>query len=136
MEGCVFCRIVAGELPGRVIWADEHALAFMDVANDVDGHILVAPRRHVGSLLDCDAETLARVTEAVRQVARGLTESCGYDGVNLLNASGESAGQSVPHLHFHLIPRRRGDGVDAWPRLPGASRPIEEVFREIRAGMR
>ena len=68
----------------------------------------------------------------VKKVSLHLTEKCGYDGVNLLNASDESAGQSVPHFHIHIIPRKNGDDIDAWPRLDGAKQGIEEIFGKIR----
>ncbi|MBP3519895.1 MAG: HIT family protein [Oscillospiraceae bacterium] len=131
MSDCIFCKIAAGEVPGRKVFEDEHTLAFLDIAGDVDGHILVIPKRHVKNILDCDGETLTQVMRTVKRVADHLTKNCGYDGVNLLNASGESAGQSVPHLHIHIVPRKAGDGIDAWPKFEGAKREIEEVFREI-----
>ena len=131
MSDCVFCRIAAGEIPGRKVFEDGHTLAFLDIAGDVDGHILVIPKKHVRSLLDCDGETLGRVMETVKKVSGHLVENCGYDGVNLLNASGESAGQSVPHFHIHIIPRKAGDGIDAWPKFAGAKRDVEDVFREM-----
>lgn len=131
MSDCIFCKIAAGEVPGRKVFEDEHTLAFLDIAGDVDGHILVIPKRHVKNILDCDGETLTQVMRTVKRVADHLTKNCGYDGVNLLNASGEGAGQSVPHLHIHIVPRKAGDGIDAWPKFEGAKREIEEVFREI-----
>jgi histidine triad (HIT) family protein len=70
--------------------------------------------------------------KSVKKVSQHLTEKCGYDGVNLLNASDESAGQSVPHFHIHIIPRRRNDRIDAWPVFSGAEEEITEVFNRIR----
>jgi len=118
-------------VPGMKVLETERTLAFMDIARDVDGHILVIPRKHCKSILDCDEVTLGHLMETVRLVSRHLTDHCGYDGVNLLNASGESAGQSVPHFHIHIIPRKSGDGLDTWPSLPGAQHPLEETFRRI-----
>lgn len=132
MSGCIFCRIVAGEVPSRKVFEDEHTLAFMDIAGDVDGHLVVIPKKHVKNILDCDGETLGHLMETVKKVSNHLVESCGYDGVNLLNASDESAGQSVPHFHIHIIPRKANDGIDAWPKFEGAKREMEDVFREIR----
>ncbi|MDE6107696.1 MAG: HIT family protein [Oscillospiraceae bacterium] len=131
MSGCIFCKIVAGEVPSRKVFEDEHTLVFMDIAGDVDGHIVAIPKKHAKNILDCDGETLGHLMEAVKKVSNHLVEDCGYDGVNLLNASDESAGQSVPHFHIHIIPRKAGDGVDAWPKFEGAKREIEDVFREI-----
>ena len=132
MEDCVFCRIASGEIPGLRVYEDEAALAFMDIAGDADGHILVIPKRHCRSILDCGEEDLSAVARAVRRVSLHLTAACGYGGVNLLNASGECAGQSVPHFHVHIIPRRAGDGLDAWPVFTGAKEDIRAVFGRVR----
>ncbi|MDE7293301.1 MAG: HIT family protein [Oscillospiraceae bacterium] len=131
MEDCIFCKIVNGSVPSKVVFEDEHTMAFMDIAGDVDGHIVVIPKKHCNNILDCDEETLGRLMKTVKKLADHLVDNCGYDGVNLLNASGESAGQSVPHFHIHIIPRKNGDGIDAWPKFNGAKRDVEDVFKEI-----
>ena len=128
MEHCIFCRIVHGEVPSRKIYEDADTLAFMDVAGDVDGHMLVIPKKHVKNVLDCDEDTYAQVMGTVQKVAKHLVTDCGYDGVNLLNANEEAAGQSVPHLHIHIIPRSKGDGVDAWPKFTGAVQELDAVY--------
>ena len=84
------------------------------------------------SILDCDADTLAHLMEAVKTVSNHLVDCCGYEGVNSLNASGKCAGQSVGHFHIHIIPRNEGDGVDAWPKLPGSKNEIETVYKRIK----
>ena len=132
MKDCVFCKIVSGEIPSMKVYEDDLTMAFMDVAKDVDGHIVVIPRKHCKNILDADEETIVAVAQTVKRVSNHLTERCGYDGVNLLNASDESAGQSVPHLHIHIIPRKTGDGIDAWPRFDGAKEDIQAVFDRIR----
>ncbi len=132
MGDCIFCKISSGEIPCLKVYEDDLTLAFMDIAKDVDGHILVVPKEHFKNVLDCDEETLWAVTKTVKTVSNHLTEQCGYEGVNLLNASDESAGQSVPHLHIHIIPRKHDDGIDAWPRFEGAKEDIQVVFRNVK----
>ncbi len=132
MDNCIFCRIISGELPSRILYEDEETMAFMDVAGDVDGHVLVVPKKHVKNILDCDEKTLFAVMRTVKKLSNHFSEDCGYDGVNLLNASDESAGQSVPHFHVHIIPRKRNDGINTWPHLDGAKRDIDEVFQELK----
>lgn len=132
MKDCVFCKIVSGAIPSRRIYEDEQTLVFMDVAEDVDGHLLVIPKTHCKNLLDCDPDTLNAVMQTVREVSVHLTTNCGYDGVNLLNANNESAGQSVPHFHIHIIPRKQGDQLDAWPKFEGAKQDIDALFDKIR----
>lgn len=132
MEGCIFCKIVKGDAPSMKVFEDEFTLAFMDVAKDVDGHVLVVPKKHIKNILDCDNDTLEYVIKTAKKVSNHLTTKCGYEGVNLLNASDESAGQSVPHFHIHIIPRKSGDGINAWPRFDGAVYETREIYERIR----
>ena len=132
MSECIFCQIASGVIQGLRVCEDAETLAFMDIANDVDGHILVIPKKHCKNILDCDPDTLNSVMRTVKTVSLHLTEKCGYDGVDLLNASGESAGQSVPHFHIHIIPRKRNDQIDAWPRFGGAKQDLLSVFDKVR----
>ena len=77
-------------------------------------------------------ETLSAVMNTVKRVSNHLTENCGYDGINLLNASDESAGQSVNHFHIHIIPRKSNDGIDAWPKFEGAKEELQTVFDKVK----
>lgn len=129
---CVFCKIINGEIPGLKVYEDEHTLVLMDIARDVDGHMVALPKKHVKCILDCDPETLCHLMASVKKVCNHCVDDCGYDGVNLLNASDESAGQSVPHFHLHIIPRKSGDGIDAWPTFHGAKDEIEDLFQKLR----
>lgn len=131
MSDCVFCKIIRCDIPCRKVYEDAYTISFMDAAEDVDGHILVVPKKHIYNILDCDSDTLTYVMNTVKIVSNMLVEKCGYDGINLLNASGESSGQSVPHFHIHVIPRKKDDGIDAWPVFHGAKRDVDQVYREI-----
>lgn len=131
---CVFCGIVKGEIPCLKVYEDEYTLVFMDIAKDVDGHMVAIPKNHVKNILDCDWDTLHHLMDAVKTVANHCVDVCGYEGVNLLNASDESAGQSVPHFHIHIIPRKQNDGIDAWPKLPGATLDMAELCEKLRIG--
>ena len=130
--GCIFCKIAGGEIPCRKVYEDAHALVFMDIAEDVDGHMVAIPKKHVENVFDCDGETLCNLMSAVKKVTDHCVGLCNYDGINLLHASGKSAGQSVPHLHIHIIPRKTGDGIEAWPPFKGAKMPIDEVWKTIK----
>ena len=129
---CIFCKIVNGDIPSFKVYEDEHTLVFMDIAMDVDGHMVAIPKRHVKCILDCEVETLCHLMSTVKKVSNHCVNNCGYEGVNLLNASDESAGQSVPHFHIHIIPRKSGDGVDAWPKFDGTNHEMEELFQKLR----
>lgn len=131
MSDCIFCKITNGDVPSMKIFEDEHTLAFMDIAGDVDGHILAVPKVHRKNILDCDEVTLFHLMRTVKRISDHLVDNCGYDGVNILNASDESAGQSVAHFHIHIIPRKANDGIDAWPHFNGAEHEIGEVHKKL-----
>jgi histidine triad (HIT) family protein len=114
-DSCLFCRIVAGTVPSWQVYADEHAVAFLDVAPWHRGHTLVVPRRHVPDLLT-GAPALAEIAPAVDAVARLLKDRLAADGLNLLSSAGSVAGQEIHHLHVHVIPRYADE--------PGLSRLI------------
>jgi len=103
-EDCIFCRIAAGSVPSWQVYADEHAVAFLDLAPWHRGHTLVIPRRHVVDLVT-GAPALAEIAPAVDTVARLLRDRLAADGLNLLSAAGAVAGQTVRRLHVHVIPR-------------------------------
>lgn len=129
---CIFCKIVHGEIPSLKVYEDEYTLVFMDIAKDVDGHMVAIPKKHIKNILDCDVDMLSHLMSTVKKVANYCVDECGYEGVNLLNASDESAGQSVPHFHIHIIPRKSNDNVDAWPKFDGAKCEIKEIYEKIR----
>lgn len=132
IKECVFCKIINGDLPGYKIYEDEHTLAFLDIGNDVDGHTIVIPKKHVTNILDCDDETLGYVMNAIKFISNHYTVHCGYSGVNLLNASGTSAQQSVSHFHLHIIPRKKDDGIDAWPDFKGGKFSLEDMHHVLK----
>ena len=109
---CVFCKILSGELPGSKLYENDTTIAIMDIADDVDGHILVIPKKHFKNILDCDSDTLHDMMDTVQKVSRHLVDNCGYDGVNLLNASDERAKKAVRQMHILIIPRKFNDGID------------------------
>lgn len=115
MDDCIFCKIIKGEIPSYKIYEDDRVYAFLDIACDTYGHTLVIPKKHCTNVLDADLQDLQAVAAAVQKISRHYVENCGFSGVNVFNASGKSAQQSVFHLHFHVIPRAEGDGINAWP---------------------
>lgn len=130
-QECPLCGIVNHSLPGRIIYEDAFCCVFLDIAGDVDGHMLAVPKKHCLNILDCDAETLHHLMNAVQTVSRHCME-LGYEGVNLLNASGTCAGQSVPHFHIHIIPRKPEDGINAWPEFPGSTISLDEAEQLLK----
>jgi histidine triad (HIT) family protein len=131
---CIFCKIVEGELPSVRVDEDERTISFMDIAPATRGHALVIPREHSSDLLSVDEEDLRAVADACKRVAARAKERLGADGVNLLNACGAVAFQSVFHFHIHVIPRYRGDGLRLpWVPAPGDPEEIEAAAQELRS---
>lgn len=132
MNDCIFCKIANGEAPCYKIYEDDYALAFLDISKDCYGHTLVIPKKHFKNVLDCEDEYLAKVIEAVKKVANHYVDNCGFKGVNILNASGEEAQQSVFHLHFHILPRANKNEYDGFPVLPGTTVDFEEQLERLK----
>lgn len=128
---CIFCKIINGEIPSYKIYENEKVYAFLDIAKDADGHTLVIPKKHVTSIVDADSETLKDVMDGIKVITDHYI-SLGYDGVNVMNASGEAAEQSVFHLHFHIIPRKKDDEMHTWPNLPGAKEELSEIHKKLK----
>jgi histidine triad (HIT) family protein len=119
---CIFCKIVAGELPAQKVHEDEHTIAFMDINPATRGHALVIPRRHARDLTEIPPEDLQAVAVAAQRLARRMADRLDIDGINLLNSCGEAAWQTVFHFHLHVIPRYRNDPL----RLPWVPGPGDE----------
>jgi histidine triad (HIT) family protein len=129
---CIFCKILAGDLPATIVAEDERTIAFLDIAPATRGHALVIPRAHAGDLLSVDDADLQAVTSASRRLAGRLKERLGADGVNLLNSCGAAAFQTVFHFHVHVIPRYDGDPLRLpWTPTPGDPEEIAAVAREL-----
>ena len=130
---CIFCRIIEGQIPCTKVYEDKTVLAFLDVAPISPGHTLVVPKAHCQYVYDCQAPVLGDVGVAVGRIARALVEAVGAEGCNVLCNNGRVAGQLVDHLHFHVIPRKSGDGLFAsWPKFAYESGQAETIAEGIR----
>jgi diadenosine tetraphosphate (Ap4A) HIT family hydrolase len=140
MSGCVFCGIVAGELPASPVFRDDRCCAFMDIQPVNPGHVLVVPVRHATGLADLDAETAARIFQVGQRIAAALSRGAApCEGVNFFVADGEAAGQEVFHFHLHVFPRVRGDGFGLhfgpeYGRKPPRA-TLDAVAAKIRAAL-
>ncbi len=121
---CLFCKIVAGELPSQRVDEDEHTVAFMDINPATRGHALVVPRNHWANVLSVDPADFAAVALAAQRLARRIDERLAPDGINIMNSCGSAAWQTVFHLHVHVIPRYVGDPLRL-PWIPGPGEPSE-----------
>lgn len=129
---CLFCKIVAGEIPSNKVYEDERTYAFLDIAPVNPGHTLVIPKAHSHNIFDIQPEDWAAVAGTARKVAIAIEEALGADGVNIGMNNREHAGQVVFHPHVHVIPRHKGDGIKLMPQRTyheGEAGPVAEKLR-------
>jgi histidine triad (HIT) family protein len=130
---CIFCKIVAGELPAQRVYEDERTIAFMDIAPGTRGHLLVIPKDHVKDITVIDPDDLAAVAKSAQVMAKRVTERLGAAGVNIINSCGAAAWQTVFHLHFHVIPRYVDDPLRLpWTPAPGDGDEIAAAAERLR----
>jgi len=136
MDDCVFCRMVAGEVSAAKVYEDEVVLAFLDIGPVSDGHTLVIPKEHCSKVHECQPAVLAAVGACLGKIAGAVAKAMNADGYNILCNNGRAANQVVEHLHFHIIPRRAGDGVfTEWPSYVYGKGAMDEVLEKIRKSL-
>ena len=134
MDNCVFCRIMAKQIPATVVHEDADTLAFMDIGQVNPGHVLVAVKEHVENLYALDDAQAAAVFGAAARVARAIRGAFEPQGLSVYQANGAAAGQTVFHLHIHLVPRYEGDGMAlTWPVQNPPREKLAEYAEKIRA---
>lgn len=137
MSDCVFCRIRDGEIPSFKIYEDPKTLAFMDINPLNPGHCLVASKTHFATIFEAEVLDLQAAIAVAKKVATAVRSAMQADGVNILQANGAAAFQSVPHFHFHVIPRFTNDGKGFdWKLVPGDRQQIGLNGERIRSVMR
>lgn len=129
---CVFCDIINHKIPSKVVYEDDDVLAILDIAQVTKGHTIVMPKKHVRNILEADDETVAACMKAVRRIAGQIKEKTGCAGINVLNNCGEAAGQSVDHLHFHVIPRYGSSDAVTIAFGESEKQDLDEVLKTIR----
>ena len=111
MGNCIFCKIANGDIPSATVYEDDSFRAILDIAPAHKGHVIVLPKAHADNLFELDDEIAAKALPIVKKIATALKAVSGCDGINVLQNNGTAAGQSVFHLHIHIIPRYEGDGI-------------------------
>jgi histidine triad (HIT) family protein len=130
---CLFCKIVAGEVPAQRIADDDRTVTFMDINPATRGHALVVPKAHAANLLEIDPSDLTAVALAAQQLAKRVPQALGAEGVNLINSCGSAAWQTVFHFHLHVIPRYADDPLKLpWTPAPGDADEIADAASALR----
>lgn len=135
-EDCVFCRIVRGMEPSWTVYEDDLVKAFLDINPASEGHTLIIPKKHYETIYTIPDEELGRIMVVAKKIAKVYRKALQVNAVNVLHASGREAQQDVPHFHIHLVPRRRGDGLNLWYEgKQMVKAEFDETLRKIRRYM-
>lgn len=132
MAECIFCKLIDDEISSFKIFEDDLVISFLDVNPVSKGHLLVIPKEHFEDVFETPDKILSRINQICKKMAMLCKDKLGATGVNILNASGIDAQQSVPHLHFHIVPRFKDDGLDLW--FHGESKQsdkLKEIQQEL-----
>jgi histidine triad (HIT) family protein len=133
---CIFCKIVAGDIPAAKVYEDALTVAFMDIGQVNPGHVLVASKRHAVTVLDLTPEEAAAVMQTAQRVAAAAEVAFAPDGITLFQANGAAGGQTVFHFHLHVLPRHAGDGVAlAWPRKEPGTQALQTYAAQLQAAL-
>ena len=129
---CVFCKIISGDIPSYKIFEDERTLAFLDIKPVRPGHTLVIPKKHFHNLEEINPEDLTALIQTVKKIGGLLKDKLKVEGYNLITNNDAVAGQVVPHLHFHIIPRAMEDGLALWPGCDYQSGEAEQILEKLK----
>lgn len=133
---CIFCRIVAGELPCHRVYEDAHTLVFMDIFPVADGHTLVITKQHAATIFDADEAALTAVAATARRVAHAIRSALAPDGLMVFQLNGAAAMQTVFHYHMHLLPRREGEALALHTRVPGDPARLAALATQLAAALK
>lgn len=134
-QNCIFCKIVAGQIPSAKVYEDEKILAFLDIAPVHDGHVLVIPKRHYANLEAMPEDELCVLIKVVKKIGRGLKEGLQVAGYNVTENNDPVAGQIIGHLHFHIIPRKENDGLHLWPQGRYGEGEMQAIAEKIKKAL-
>lgn len=133
-DNCIFCKIANGIIPSATIYEDADFRAILDIAPAHKGHTIILPKQHAANLFEIDEETAGKLLPVAKKVAGAVKKVTGCDGINILQNNGEAAGQTVFHLHVHVVPRFEGDGIlPVWPQGSYADGEATELAAKIKA---
>jgi len=132
-EDCIFCKIIAGEIPCTKLYEDEHSFAFLDIKPIHDGHALVIPKEHHSDIYSIPEDVLQHVISTVKKIAIAVKKGVNADGMNIGMNNEAAAGQVVFHAHFHIIPRQTGDGLKHWERPDDKEPEFKETAEKIKS---
>lgn len=132
MDNCIFCKILAGEIPSTTVYEDNDFKAILDVNPAARGHVIILPKRHAANIYELPDEDASKVMVVAKKIATAVRDAFHCDGVNILQNNGEAAGQTVFHLHVHVIPRFEGDTVNIGWKPGDMPEDMDVIAKEIK----
>ena len=132
-ENCIFCKILAGEIPSTAVYEDDDFKAILDVSPAARGHVIILPKNHAANIYELPDEDASKIMVVAKKIATAIEKAYHCDGVNILQNNGEAAGQTVFHLHVHVIPRFKGDTVNIGWKQGDMPEDLDAICKEIQA---
>ncbi len=130
---CIFCKIIEGKLPSSKILENSEVLAFLDINPVTEGHVLVVPKEHSKNILEVSEKPMKELFKAIQAIGKAQMNAFGAQGFNVLQSNSPAAGQAVFHTHFHVVPRKEGDGLRlGWPARQGIKEKLEEIQKLLK----
>ncbi len=128
----IFSKIIAREIPGHIVYEDDRVIAFLDIHPVHHGHTLVVPKQEKENALQSDASEIAACWFAIQKIAPAILRATGSEGCNITTNVGQASGQEIFHTHFHIIPRKTGDGLSSWPHVSASQDELAQMAEQIR----
>ena len=132
-ENCIFCKILAGEIPSTAVYEDDDFKAILDVSPAARGHVIILPKNHAANIYELPDDDASKIMVVAKKIATAIEKAYHCDGVNILQNNGEAAGQTVFHLHVHVIPRFKGDTVNIGWKQGDMPEDLDAICKEIQA---
>ncbi|OGF27621.1 hypothetical protein A2331_04370 [Candidatus Falkowbacteria bacterium RIFOXYB2_FULL_34_18] len=130
---CIFCKIIAGDIPSYKVYEDKQVLAFFDILPISPGHTIIVPKKHLSDLEDLTNEEFSAIALATKKIGKAVLSGLDVKGYSIFLDNKSAANQHVPHIHFHLVPRKEGDGLERWPQSGYEQNEAEFFLKKIKA---
>jgi histidine triad (HIT) family protein len=133
---CIFCKIIAGDIPSYKVYEDDHVVAFFDILPISPGHTIIVPKNHVADIEGLTDEEMSAMSLALKKIGKAVLEGLGVKGYSVFLDNKSAANQHVPHVHFHLVPRAEGDGLERWPQSGYGEGEAEHCLKQIKNNLK
>ncbi|MCK5510012.1 HIT domain-containing protein [Candidatus Parcubacteria bacterium] len=133
---CIFCKIIAQDIPGYKVYEDEKVYAFFDILPISQGHTIIAPKNHISDIENLSESELCAMTAAIKKIGKAIIDGLGVKGYSVFLDNKSAANQHVPHVHFHLVPRAEGDGLERWPQSGYGEGEAEFCLKKVKTELK